>query len=37
MSDIVTFYVATAPATPAAPTEVQVYLTNGYSNDNAAI
>lgn len=28
LSDIVTFYVATAPATPAAPTETQIFLPN---------
>jgi hypothetical protein len=35
-SDIVSFYVATAPSTPAAPTETNVYLPD-YSLNDAAI
>ena len=36
-SDIVTFYVATVPATPSVPTETQIFLLNGYTSDAVAI
>jgi hypothetical protein len=33
----VTFYVAKEPSQPAAPTEDNIYLINGYDRDEAAI
>jgi hypothetical protein len=32
-----TFYMATAPTTPAVPSKTKVYLLNGYEHDEMAV